>query len=423
MNVWLLTPSGFDEFSDDLKPLIDTLRANLERLTSTKAGELLELLDHFGRNLLEDERTRALEGIPYLSSWLRLSNQKDLMQLNIQGEPAYLDGFVRRGNSYLAARPHGLACMWMAGNVGTLPLYSLVPALLAKNVCLVKLAYPDPDGLDSILAVLSETEATGVSGKDISTCFSLVWFDYRNRALSTEMSIAADIKIAWGGSDAVRGITALPRMEHCPEIVFGPKYSLGIIGRKLMDNAKALETAVAAFVRDINAFDQRACSSPQTIFFERNENHSLKDVGRMFAKHLTALPPKTALDAYTTLSIMNARAEWALRKDRDVLSSEDGANWTVCMDREVSLKEAVQSRTLFLTEVGSWKEIIPLVTHKVQTIGIAFHDPSDALSFSEQATLAGAVRCVRPGLMNAHESPWDGKLLLNELVRWVTIKP
>jgi acyl-CoA reductase-like NAD-dependent aldehyde dehydrogenase len=68
-----------------------------------------------------------------------------------------LDGFQPLGRNYLAAKPQGLAAMWMAGNVATLPLFSLVPALLAKNVCLMKLANPDPVGMDKLLAVLSES--------------------------------------------------------------------------------------------------------------------------------------------------------------------------------------------------------------------------------------------------------------------------
>jgi hypothetical protein len=93
------------------------------------------------------------------------------------------------------------------------------------------------------------------------------------------------------------------------------------------------------------------------------------------------------------------------------------------MDREVALKEAVQSRTVFLTEVESWREVIRLLTPKVQTVGAAVGDPEEMLAFAEAATQAGVARCVRPGIMNNHESPWDGKLLVNQLVRWVTLKP
>jgi len=143
----------------------------------------------------------------------------------------------------------------------------------------------------------------------------------------------------------------------------------------------------------------------------------------VFARHLAALPGKPGLDAYTTMQILNTRAQWALDQARDVIASADGANWTVCMDRDVCLKEAVQSRTVFLTEVESWREVVPLLTPKVQTVGLALADPEETLAFAEAATGAGVARCVRPGIMNNFESPWDGKLLLSQLVRWVTLKP
>jgi hypothetical protein len=232
------------------------------------------------------------------------------------------------------------------------------------------------------------------------------------------------VKIVWGRAAAVQAITSLARHEHCSEIIFGPKYSIGLIDRNKMESGDdVLDAAVAAFVRDIAAFDQRACSAPQTIFVERSARRSLRELGEMFARHLARLPQKPGLDAYTTMQILKVRAEWLLDESRDVIASTDGANWTVCMDRGLSLKEAVQSRTIFLTEVESWHDVIPLLTSKVQTAGISFAEQSDALAFAEAATIAGVARCVRPGIMNNYESPWDGRLLVHELVRWVSVKP
>ncbi len=360
----------------------------------------------------------------FLSAWLRQSNLQKLVQLNTNGNPGYLDGFVPVDNDLLAAKPQGLVAMWMAGNVATLPMFSLVPGLLAKNVCLVKLASADPGGMDRLLAVLAESAAEGLRGDELLRAAAVVWFDYRRQPLNEEMSLAADARVVWGGREAIRAITSLPRREHCVDIVFGPKYSIGLIDRKRLEaGGAALEEAVAGFVRDIAVFDQRACSAPQTIFVERNARCTLDEIGRMFAAALEKLPPKPGLDAYTTTRIAGVRAQWAMDPSRDVLASSGGANWTVCMDREVSLKEAVQSRTVFLTEVESWREVLPLLAAKVQTVGIAFADRDDAIAFAEAATALGVARCVRPGLMNNYESPWDGKLLLNQLVRWVIVKP
>ena len=422
-SVLRITPEGAEPTGESLTPLVEALRLKRSWLARIPIDRLLALFDDFARRLLSDPRTSRLEGAMFVAAWMGRRNLQQLVELNVHGNPAYLDGFVAHGRNYLAAKPHGLVAMWMPGNVATLPLFSLVPALLAKNVCLVKLALPDPAGVDQLLAVLAESEVEGLRGADLLEAVAVVWFDYRSRELNEQMSLAADAKIIWGGAEAVRAISLLPRREHCVEIVFGPKYSIGVLGRKLTEDDAALDSAVAALVRDVAIFDQRACSAPQTIFVERSGRRSLHEVGEIFARHFARLPPKPALDAYTTMQIVNVRARWAIDESKDVIASTDGANWTVCMDREASLKEAVQSRTIFLTEVDSWRDILPLLGPKVQTIGVALGDSDETLALAEAATEAGVARCVRPGLMNNYESPWDGKMVLGQLVRWVTLKP
>lgn len=423
MDVYRITPDGLQPVADSLQPIVESLNRKREWLAKIPVDSLVGLFADFAARIIRDPRTKSLEGCMFLSAWLGANNLKQLLQLNLNGNPAFLDGFQPVGRNFLAAKPQGLAAMWMAGNVATLPLFSLVPALLAKNVCLVKLANADPVGMDQLLAVLAESQYGDLCGADLFEAAAVVWFDYRNRALNEQMSLAADVKLMWGGAEAIRAIIALPRREHCSEIIFGPKYSIGVIDRERVEGDPAkLEEVVAAFVRDIAIFDQRACSAPQTIFIERSDKVPIKNIGEIFARQLAKLPPKPGLDPYTTMQIVNVRARWAMDESRDVLASPDGANWTVCLDREVSLKDAVQSRTIFLTEVDSWRIIIPLLTPKVQTAGLAFGKSENALEFAEAATQAGVARCVRPGIMNNYESPWDGKLILNQLVRWVTLK-
>jgi hypothetical protein len=424
MSVLRITPQGAEPAGDRLGPIVDGLRGRRADLQRQPLDRLLAILDDYADRLLRDPRTQPIEGVAFLSAWLKRRNLEKFVALNLGGRPECLDGFVPLGRDFLAARPHGLVAMWMAGNVATLPVFSLVPAILAKNVCLVKLAYPDPEGMDRLLAVLADSRAPGLGGDELLEAVAVVWFDYREAALGREMSLAADARLVWGGAEAVRAIGALPRQEHCVEIVFGPKYSIGVMGRRLLeDDPAAVRQTVAAFVRDVATFDQRACSAPQTIFVERNASLPLRQIGEMFAESLRRLPPKPALDAYTTSRILSARAEWAMDARRDVIASTDGANWTVCMDREAALKEAVQSRTVFLSEIDSWREVLPLLSPKVQTIGLALGDVDESRALAEAATAAGVARCVRPGIMNNYESPWDGKLVLGQLVRWVTWKP
>jgi hypothetical protein len=249
-----------------------------------------------------------------------------------------------------------------------------------------------------------------------------VWFDRSEQAIAAELSRRADARVVWGGRDAVAAVRQLPQPEHGVELVFGPRYSIGVIDatRLERDDVDALFAAIA---RDIAAFDQRACSSPQTIFVEKNGRLSLRAIGELLGKHLDRLPPKVKQDAYTTMQITSTRAEWAMREDRDLVVDRRGPNWSVLLDRDVSMKPAVQSRTIFVTEIRSVDEVLPLLNPKVQTIGIAFGDQSAAIRFADEATRRGVDRCVRPGLMHGYDSPWDGHLVVSSLVRWVTAKP
>jgi hypothetical protein len=413
MRVTRFLPSG-KTFTDSLTPLTDALNERRAVLAGIPVATLLDLFDDFGRGLLQDSGTRAMDGIAFLSAWLRRSNLESMLRLNLGGSPEFLDGFLPVGSMKLAARPRGLVSMWMAGNVPTLPLFSIVPALLAKNVCLVKLALENDEGMTPLLTVLSQS--------GLLPFLAVVWFDYQYQDLNEAMSRAADTRMMWGGAPALQAISALPRQDHCTDIAFGPKYSIGLLDRKRLERSEGLESLIAAFVRDIAAFDQRACSSPQTIFVEKNSRLTLREVAEIFAAQFRRLPPKPSLDFYTTVRILNARAEWAIDARRDVIASGPEADWTICMDTEVSMKEAVQSRTVFLTEIETWEQILPHITPKIQSAGIAFGDPQDAEAFAGQATLRGVARCVRPGLMNGFESPWDGKLVASELVRWVSFK-
>jgi hypothetical protein len=424
MRVTQFLPDGTMR-SDNLRLLITELVTRREALAKIPVSDLLELFDDFARRLLEHPETRQLDGVAFLSSWLRRSNLESMLKLNLGGSTAFLDGFQPTATSLkLAAKPRGLVSMWMAGNVPTLPLFSIVPALLAKNVCLAKLAAVDNESaMPALLRVLAESSAARINGRELLSFVAVVHFHHEHRDLNDAMSLAADAKIMWGGAAALEAISALPRQEHCTEIAFGPKYSIGMIDRKRVEQTgDGLDRAIAAFVRDIAAFDQRACSAPQTIFVERNSRLSLRQVGEIFAAQFRRLPQKQGLDFFTTTRIVGTRAAWALDAERDVIASGPEANWTVCMDRDLSLKEAIQSRTVFVTEVGSWREILPLLSAKVQSIGIAFAEQNDAEEFAGAATERGVARCIRPGLMNGFESPWDGKLLVSEVVRWVSLK-
>jgi hypothetical protein len=414
-------PDG-SERHERLSAVLDRLDRNRPLLASVPVRHVIAVLDDFAARVLDDEAARRIEGIAYLSSWLKARNLETLLERNVGQRIDILDGFVPADRGFIAAKPRGIVAMWMAGNVPTLPFFSLAPALLAKCACVVKLPGSDFDSARALVKVLAASSSPHLSGRDLLDHVAFVWFDRREHAIAAELSRRADARVVWGGRDAVEAVRKLPQPEHGVELVFGPRYSIAVIDRARLEGDH-VDGLFAAITRDIAAFDQRACSSPQMIFVERNSRLSLRGIGELLGKHLGKLPPKLHQDAFTTMQITNTRAEWAMQADRDLVVDRQGPGWSVLLDRDVSMKAAVQSRTVFVTEVQSLDEVLPLLNPKVQSIGIAFRDQSSALRFAEEATRRGVDRCVRPGLMNGYDSPWDGHLVVSSLVRWVTVKP
>ena len=58
--------------------------------------------------------------------------------------------------------------------------------------------------MDQLLAVLAESQAGDIRGADLLEAVAVVWFDYHNRELNEQMSLAADVKIVWGGAEAIK---------------------------------------------------------------------------------------------------------------------------------------------------------------------------------------------------------------------------
>ncbi len=410
---------------DQAAQLTDLLRQVGERsawLHALPSDSLLALLDNFAARLGEDPRTARIEGGTFLVFWLRRRNLERLLDRNLApGGRAALDRFIDVSGGMLRAQPAGVVGHWVAGNVPTLAVFSWILSLLVKNTAVVRVSEQTLEATSLLLEVFGSSRVADVSGEQVLQTVRFVHFPRDNEQCHRALSLGVDTKIIWGSAQAVQAVTALPRQDHCNELVFGPKYSLGVIDRASIET-RASDVA-RAFVRDILVFDQRACSSPQMIFVERSSLES-EQIVEIFATQLQRAcqaAPKTEIDSFTASRIYTTRALWGLATDRTFRASR-GADWTVCFDTDVSLKEAVQSRTLFLTQVNDAMAIIPLLSPRIQTIGLAFTDRQRAVAFADAATRRGVSRCVRPGLMNVYDLPWDGKLPLSELVRWVALQ-
>ena len=182
----------------------------------------------------------------------------------------YLNRFLPiEKNLHLRAQPRGVVCHWVAGNIPTLAIFSLVQSILCKNVNILRVPKESVGNVLKILKILEpitvEYDGQELKGADILKTLSIVYYPSSDYKLNEQLSLVADCKVVWGGKDAVRSIVPLPQKEHCESVVFGPKYSFAVV-----DEKSVTPELCEKLVIDIITFEQSACSSPHVLFCETN---------------------------------------------------------------------------------------------------------------------------------------------------------
>lgn len=402
----------------DFKEISEIVEENRKKLYSTELDFIIEVLHNLGKKIIADQSINSLQGMSYLAMWLRRENLKNVCSLN------YLNGdFLGKFNKTstgleICAQPRGIVCHWIAGNMPTLTFFSLVQAILSKNGSIVKVPDHNKDLILAILKNLSQVQG----GQAILSSLAIVSFDHNNLEESADFSLAADVKIFWGGPQALKAVTALPQKEHCEMISFGPKYSFGVFDREFIES-QDFEQAIKNCVTDIAVFNQMACSSPHVLFFEKSK-YKIEGIAFLIEKFFKALPEKFLSQntpESTSSNIINIRAIYLMEEEKNILKSE-GLDWTILVNKEACLEEPVQGKVIFIKEINGIGQTLDFITRKIQAMIVCVKDPEKRRDFAQRAAFMGVDRIVMPGKIHDFNLPWDGILVLNRLVRWVNLK-
>lgn len=408
----------------DFSYIIKNLNDSWKLLTSMPSEAIILLLAEYGKRLSKNRELLRIEGVAYLSFFLRKFNLEKLINMNI-GDKKYLDEFVDKGKGkFIKAQGRGISCHWIAGNVYTLAIYSIIQSIIAKNSNIVRV--PE-NSLDIVLKLLKCMDNIEVSyngnlyfSKDIMKNICLVYFESEDENLNREMSNAADSRIVWGGQDAVEYISLLPKKTTCKDIIFGPKYSFAVFDKDILE-CSSCEKYMNRLVFDILLFGQGACSSPQVLFVEKSSktlNYIVKMLEESFKK--IQIKHKNIIDEGQSAKIINKRCFYALSLDKDICCSK-GMEYTILIDTDIKLEQPIGGGCIFVKEIDSIFNLEALITRRIQTVGFAIKAEDKIFKFADLVMKSGVDRVINIGNMNNYDCPWDGYLMINELVRWCCV--
>lgn len=414
-----------------LEPLVDRLKAGQEALGKVPADDLIGLCDAAATAWTRTSHPLAAtirqQGLGFLPLWMRRKNLAGISTRSLRGRPESLDGFVRLNPSdptLVRAQPRGLVVHWVAGNVPVVGILSLLQSFLCKNANLLKVSHLSAGTLPYLLqgfADVSYTNPQGqtVSGRILTDAVAAVYTDRNDHQAARALSALADVRVAWGGREAVEAIMNLPRRFGTEDIIFGPKLSFAVVGAERLADTEAARQLATALARDASAFDQQGCNSPHTVFVERGGNVSASEFAALLAQAMQAVArqaPLQQVDPADAMNVLGVRAEYDIRGEAYY---SRGTGWTVVYaEEDQGLADPCFLRTLFVRPVDDVFAVVPFCSLHTQTAGLAVDQRRQALA--DAMTARGVERCPDVGKMRIYETPWDGLFPMERLVRWVS---
>ncbi len=351
-----------------------------------------------------------------------------------RAEPALapLAFFLRRSNLHALAErarvrageravlvPQGTVFHVPPTNVDTLFLYTLGISMLAGNSNIVRISPNAGPATDQILAhltaALTESPHAGMG-------LTIVRFGHDDAVLDLCSSFA-DLRMVWGGDAAIRAIRRSPLLPRAKEVTFPDRVSLAAVNAAtwLAADADGRRVLVESLYNDVYWFDQMACSSPAQLVMVGDPSTAATASAEISAA-LGALADEryAAVDGQAINKMVSLVTGLNSGLNRFTWVS----NSLVTVDAS-DLDAAVEFRPgggfISMQRVDALTDIVPQLTRRVQTLSTFGFAREVLEDFATVANGRGVDRIVEIGHALDFDAVWDGKDLVAESLRLVTI--
>jgi hypothetical protein len=361
--------------------------------------------------------------LTFLITWLKKTNIKNLLKLNLNNYKV-LDQYIQIDNQNIIAYPKGVIVHWLAGNVPVLVIISLFQGLLTKNINIIKAPKNMKTVIVQLLNDISKMKFKIsnkiISGKILMKSVLVIYIDKHDLKAQSILSKMADVRIAWGGKDAIDSIINLPKRFDTDDIILGPRTSLCVVSKENLQSAKKISKLVKEIARDVFAFNQMGCNSPHNLYLENGKNVSHLNFIQQLKKAFDAESSRNNKNIATpkTFEILSDRFFYSTTKHKDVYFGNKNS-WNIFYDKKnFQASDPLYGNTLFIKSIDSINLVPKYFSKNIQTVGVSM-PKKRFLDFSKFALKNKALRFVNIGNMTFYNHPWDGFLPMSRMVNWI----
>jgi hypothetical protein len=319
--------------------------------------------------------------------------------------------------------PRGLVFHVPPANVDTIFVYSWALSALAGNANVVRISPRSAGAAEAVLEALNA--ALGEAHPAIAQTQRMITFGHDDAAFAA-LSLGCDLRVIWGGDQAVSQIRRHPLRPAARDLTFPDRSSFAVISAAgwLAADAETRQDLASGLYNDSYWFDQAACASPRAIYWvgdadsvdlARRELFAL--LAEVVSAKLTAVDPAMAVEKRVST--------YGLAADGVAREIQFTGNAIATLD--LTAPELVPRRWLGVgtfpqARLDSLTDLVNIVQRRDQTVSHFGFSGDELVSFARRLAGRGVDRLVPIGTALTFSSIWDGYDLLREFTRLTVIK-
>jgi hypothetical protein len=375
----------------------------------------IQFFDALSKKILGHSSINRLPEMVALAFWIRKANLN-----SIKGENSYL---FTQNNVLLS--PLGKVFHICPANVDTMFIYSLAVSVLMGNKNVLRISERMDAPQIQILFQLMNELLHQPEFELFQSYINLISYGH-DTAISTYISQQSNARIIWGGDNTINTFRDFKPAPRTRDIIFADRVSVAVINCKSFNalGGKAQFQAAGKFFNDAYTFDQKGCSSPQTVYFIGEEKEFDICVTR-----LTTILSQISSEKYETdiASLASLKLNQMVDDTLDhIIQNKVGDNYATfaIMDEHNNTQNlhSCGGGYFYAKQLLNIEDLQESISVKMQTISYFGLSEKQLDILKEMAQGEGIDRIVPFGeALNFHYI-WDGYNLLESLSRKVFIK-
>ena len=407
-----------EKFFNKKNPLIDN---NITEIIDT-----LELISNYWvSNNFKMKNIFINNSLGFIIPWISKKNSLKLLKLSFEDYRTLNDPLLFSNNKLsMFARPQGTALHWLAGNVPVISLISLFQGILTKNKNIIKVSKTYKVILPKIFEDLKKNLKLNNKLKkileNILDSLLIIYVDHDDEKNLNYISKNSDIRIIWGGEEAVTKIAQLPKKISCKDIIFGPKVSMAYISKNKINTKKDIKNFSDLFVNDVFNFDQLGCNSPHNLFVEKGSRFELIEIANILSTSFKnkILKINSPTDPTNKYNILMKNFIHSLVKDNKIINDKN-FEWNIYINKNPKIEEPLYNRSIFINSINSYKDLADMMPDNTQSIGL-YVNTNEKKHIVKKLSYKCGDRFPDIGTMSLYEAPWDGFLPMQNMIRWIS---